>query len=206
MIKTCHNRLYDSFFNYYIHRILKKDFHSIHVVGEWNRDVESSHLIIGNHVSWWDGFWVYYLNKRFFQKRLHVMMLEKQLKERKFLSRFGAFSIEPGSRSVLESLNYAAEKLREQGNLVVMYPQGKIASFSAGVLPFQPGIEYVLKKSGINHVLFYVALVDYFSNRNPVLNLYLGRAECNEPTADSIEEQFRRFYFQAVEKQSEIES
>ena len=50
-------------FNWYLDAILKKDFSRIDVVGEWLVD-EGSYLLIGNYVSWWDGFWVYYLNKK----------------------------------------------------------------------------------------------------------------------------------------------
>ncbi|ASB49846.1 lysophospholipid acyltransferase family protein [Alkalitalea saponilacus] len=202
MIKACHHWLYDTFFNFYIHRILKKDFHSINIYGEWDAAGDNSQLIIGNHVSWWDGFWVYYLNKRLLKKQFHAMMLEEELKARRFLSKIGCFSVHPGKRSVVESLNYAVELLQEPGNLVLLYPQGRIASFSAGVLPFEPGIEYIAKKSGIKQVLFYVALVDYFSNRKPVLSLYLGKGEWNESTETSIENQFAEFYSDAKLKQS----
>ncbi|MDG5799941.1 lysophospholipid acyltransferase family protein [Marinilabiliaceae bacterium ANBcel2] len=201
MIKACHHWFYDTFFNFYIHRILKKDFHAINIFGEWDVPDESSNLVIGNHVSWWDGFWVYCLNKRFLKKRFHVMMLQEQLNDRKFLRRIGAFSIYPGTRSVLESLNYTVEKLKEPGNIVLMYPQGKIASFSAGVLPFQPGVEHVIKKSGVEKVLFYAAFVDFFEQRKPTLNIYLSDISTNKDKPLQVEDQFRDFYEDSLKKQ-----
>ena len=201
MIPARHHPLIDRFFNWYLRKILKKDFQAIEVIGHWPNNL-SSILVIGNHVSWWDGFWVYYLNKRFLNKRLYVMMLEEQLKPRMFLTRIGGFSIHPGTRSVIESIDYAAEKLKQPGNLVVMYPQGKIASFSAGVLQFQKGLEKVVKKSGIQQICFYVALTDYFSQRKPTLTFYLGVHTLTDASTQSIEQAFRLFYQKAVELQA----
>jgi hypothetical protein len=51
-------------------------------------------------------------------------MPEEQLATRMFLNKAGAFSIKPGSRSAIESLNYASSLLYEPENLVVVFPQG----------------------------------------------------------------------------------
>jgi len=201
MIPARHHLIIDQLFNWYLHIILKKDFYGIEVIGQWT-DNSASNLVIGNHVSWWDGFWVYYLNKRFLKKRLYVMMLEEQLKPRIFLTRIGGFSVNPGNKSVIESIDYAAEKLKQSGNLVVMYPQGRIASFSAGVLQFQKGVEKVVKKSGIQQILFYTALTDYFSQRKPTLTFYLGVHTLTDASTQSIEQAFRLFYQKAVEQQA----
>lgn len=205
MIQARHHKIYDFFFDHYIHHILKKDFHHIDVVGQWPVD-NDSYLIIGNHVSWWDGFWVYYLNKRFLKRQFYTMMLEEQLSSRMFLSRIGGFSVNPGHRSVIDSLNYAVTKLTQPGNLVVMYPQGRIASFSAGVLPFQKGVDYIIKKAQLKKVLFYVALVDYFSERKPTLTFYIGSYVLNHDFDESIENLFRLFYEDAVKKQARVSS
>ncbi|MCA1745521.1 MAG: hypothetical protein LC643_07450 [Bacteroidales bacterium] len=155
MIKARHSRMYDVFFNWYLHRILKKDFSRIDVVGSWPVHGQSV-LVIGNHVSWWDGFWVYYLNKRFLKKKLHVMMLESQLKHRRFLTRIGAFSIEPGS------------------------------------------VAQIIKKAGLQQVLFYVALPDYFSHRKPVLTLYLDAASVEGFSSEDLQEAYEQFHKQSL--------
>jgi 1-acyl-sn-glycerol-3-phosphate acyltransferase len=197
MIEARHSRMYDVFFNWYLHSLFRKDFSRVDVVGRWPVH-EQSDLVIGNHVSWWDGFWVYYLNKRFLKKKLHVMMLESQLKHRRFLTRIGAFSIEPGSRDMVHSLNYSAHLLQQPGHLVVMYPQGEIASLSAGVLPFKNGVVQVIKKASIQQVLFYVALLDYFSHRKPVLTLYLGTVSVEGCTTNDLQKAYEQFYKQSL--------
>lgn len=205
MIPANHHKGYDAFFNWYIHRILKKDFHQIEIHGSWPVG-STSELVIGNHVSWWDGFWVYYLNRRFLNKQLFVMMLEEQLAPRRFLSRIGGFSINPRHRSVVGSLDYAVSKLTSPGNLVVMYPQGQIASNSAGVLPFQKGFNRVVEKAGLKRVLFYVALIDYFSNRKPTLYFYLGHFDREDPNGTETEMAYHTFYSEAVALQAQKRS
>lgn len=202
MIEARHNKIYDAFFNWYLHAILKKDFNRIDVVGKWPVH-EQSDLVIGNHVSWWDGFWVYYLNKRLVNKQLYVMMLEEQLKPRRFLRRIGAFSIEPGSRDMVYSLNYAARLLQQPGHLVVMYPQGEMASLSAGVLPFKNGVSQLIDKAGLQQVLFYTALIDYFSERKPTLTLYLGSTMVDRDSAGDLQKAYENFHQQSLHLQAQ---
>ncbi|MEO1448923.1 MAG: hypothetical protein AAFV07_05305, partial [Bacteroidota bacterium] len=57
---------------------------------------DKSILLVGNHISWWDGFWPIWLNARHIGKQYHVMMLEEQLRPRMFMTKGGAFSIQPG--------------------------------------------------------------------------------------------------------------
>ncbi len=54
------------------------------------------------------------------------MMLEEQLRKRMYLNKSGGYSVRKGSRSILKSLDYTAELLKEKKSLVLMFPQGKI--------------------------------------------------------------------------------
>lgn len=42
-------------------------------------------------------------------------------------------------------MNYAINLLQQPCKVVVMYPQGQIASFSAEVLPFQKGVNEIVR-------------------------------------------------------------
>jgi len=193
MIEANHLWLWQWLFSHYLNCILKRDFQKIVINGSWTNNKES-YLLIGNHISWWDGFWALYLNNNLLKKKIYVMMLEEQLKSRKLLSRLGAFSIQPGTRSVLKSLDYAAQKLRGTGNLVVIYPQGKISPITANHPHFFSGIEKILNPSSGNEVLFYAVFVDYFSNRKPSLYFYLGEAAIENNKSEELEEKYYQFY------------
>ena len=155
--------------------------------------------MIGNHFGLWDGFIANLLNIRFLHRRIHVMMLEEQLQNRMFLNKAGAYSINPGSRSVVESLEYTADLLEDAKNLVVLYPQGEFQSVHDRIIRFQPGIMKVISR--LKHpvqVVFYAALVDYFSHRKPVLTLYFADLPVPVPTSiQALEDAYNEFYDKA---------
>jgi len=131
-------------------------------------------LMIGNHVSWWDGFFGQYINLELFDRKIHIMMLEEQLRQRMFLNKTGAYSIKKGDRSALESIRYTSEILSDPGNLVLLYPQGKIHSLYDFPLTFEEGWFRILKYLDQPiQMVFYVVLFDYYSNRKPELHIYL---------------------------------
>jgi 1-acyl-sn-glycerol-3-phosphate acyltransferase len=197
MIKAANHWFYKGFFDRYILYILKKDFKKIEIEGTWPKSDKAT-LMIGNHISWWDGFWVLYLNNRLLKKRLHVMMLEEQLKNYRFLNKIGGFSINPGTRSVMESLNYATELLSDSKNLLLVYPQGKLLSMHQPKNNFEPGIERILKNCNSSQILFYAAFTDYFSERKPTLFFYLKEVEFNRFSTAELNGLYQQFYNESL--------
>jgi 1-acyl-sn-glycerol-3-phosphate acyltransferase len=135
---------------------------------------EKAVLLIGNHFSWWDGFFALEAAKSFFHKKIYVMMLEEELRPRRFLSYAGAFSIQPGSRSALESLQYAAHLLTDPENLVVVFPQGEMRPHWEHPLRFQSGWIRILEMAGTNTALWFsAALPVYGADPRPLLKIWL---------------------------------
>lgn len=173
MINAEHSRLHQLFFRNFFRYILWKDFHRMEIIGEYY-DRGLPLLIIGNHISWWDGFIPYELNRRIFKRRFHLMMLEEQLQKIKFFRRLGAFSIDPGKRSALQSVNIASDILKIKDNLLVLFPQGEIQSQFKEDIIFRKGWFRILKNaSNPVHVLFMANRTDYLSHRKPTLYMYL---------------------------------
>lgn len=173
MIKARHRPFYTWFFRIYSDRMIRWHFRKVTIRGEFH-DHGQPILLIGNHFSWWDGFVANLLNTRVFQRKFHIMMLEEQLRRRMFLNKAGAYSIRKGNRSVLESLQYTSQLLVKNENLVVIYPQGEFESAYQQPVKFENGLKNIA--SGVHNkfqLLFYVALVDYFSHRKPFLTIYL---------------------------------
>ena len=157
-------------------------------------DDEQSALLIGTTSVCRYGFLGVLPQQCFLTKRVCIMMLEEQLRSRMFLSRLGAFSINPRSRSVVESLDYASERLSTPGNLVVVYPQGRIASATSDLPAFESGIDRVLRRSNNFKVLFYAAFTDYFSHRKPGLYFYLEEVGESIVNADDLRNKYASFY------------
>lgn len=173
MIAARHQKLWQWFFRIYLSLSMRRHFQAV----SYRDKVEDRGLpilVICNHFSWWDGFWVLQLNERFFKRRFHVMMLEEQLRKHPFLSRLGAFSIRKQDRAALRSLNYARNLLSDSSNMLLVFPQGEIQSIYNQQLCFQKGWYRILEN--ISHpvqVLMVANLVDYHAFRKPSLNVYM---------------------------------
>jgi hypothetical protein len=131
----------------FLKRLLRRSFHRLTLLGELPRLEPSLPLVIvPNHGTWWDGFFVYVLNRLLLRKRLYLMMLDEQLSRYRFFSRVGAFGIRPGMpRSVLETLKYCAAALQEPGNALCVFPQGELHYHALRPLGFQRGLERILQ-------------------------------------------------------------
>jgi len=152
-------------------------------------------LMIGNHVSWWDGFLVYLLNQKVFRRRVFLMMLEEQLRKYTFFSRLGAYSVDPGKpKSVSESLQYTMKLLEEQNTLITIFPQGELRPWHQRPLGYQRLPEWVAKKA--NRPLHFLPLamrLEFRDERKPIAILKTGKLRqvnaFNFPTVGELEQE-----------------
>ncbi len=173
IIKARHIPFFVNFFNIYTRLNIRNHFSSIKIVNHIPPP-SLPVLLIGNHSTWWDGFFAVYLNLKIFKKKIHVMMLEEQLTHRMFLNKAGAFSIKKGDRSMAETFQYSKEILKNNANLLLLFPQGEIQSSYTFPLKFEKGILNIFKNvKKPFQLVFYAALIDYFSTKKPQLNFYL---------------------------------
>jgi 1-acyl-sn-glycerol-3-phosphate acyltransferase len=204
MIEARHKPFWLKFFDIYTAYMLKKHFYKVDIQGHIESN-EHAVLIIGNHFSWWDGFFTYYLNRKTFRKKFHVMMLEEQLAPRPFLNKIGAFSIKKNMPSLMESLNYAASLLRSPEHLLLMFPQGEIQSMHTQKLLFEKGILSILKKAESPVDMYFMSnLIDYFSRKKPSLNIYLKKASTADyQNISELQQAYNDFYLDCISKQKE---
>lgn len=203
MIEANHRSIYVKFLKLYTALNLRLSFRKVTVEGESVVPADKPLLLIGNHFSWWDGFFAYYLNYTLWQRKFHVMMLEEQLATRMFLNKAGAYSVRQGSRSVIDSLNYTSRLLKKAENLVVIYPQGEISSLYTYPVRFERGIDRIIRNAGSEiTVLFYVALIDWFSSKKPSLTLRLRKYDYSgTPGHDELEKAFNSLIADSVAAQ-----
>jgi hypothetical protein len=150
MTRARHSPWADLIFLPYILRQFRKAFHGLYFLGPMPAlDPALPLLITPNHSTWWDGFFFYILNKRFWKRKGYLMMLEEQLSKYRFFSRIGAFGVEPGlARKSYEALRYSAAVLRDPANALCIFPQGVLRYSGVRPLEFQRGVEYILKLYG----------------------------------------------------------
>lgn len=195
MIKARHHFLAVQFFKWYVPWIINRQFEKV-VLHDAPSKIDSSLLVLSNHFSWWDPFLIFYSNQKLFNKKFFVMMLEAELRKRPLLARGGCYSVKKNSRGVVESLNYTLELLRDEKNLVLLFPQGEIESVQVWHLKFESGIRSIIKRMQSEpHILFTATFIEYFSQRKPEAHLYFKLLETNGTSANrNIESEYNEFY------------
>jgi hypothetical protein len=202
MIRPNYSKVHSWLLDSYIRSIICSDFSKVIITGDILPDNRSV-LLVANHFSWWDGFFGWYVNKKIFKKKFHVMMLEKELAQRKFFSRVGAFSINQKSRGVIESLDFCSDILSNPNNFLIMFPQGKLESSHLANIKFHKGISRIVKHAPQARIIFAACLVDYYAFRRPTLTIslmeYRGSSDLHE-----LEQCYNHHYSQSILKQDNL--
>ena len=159
MIKADHTYWARLLYNFYVPRLLKSNFQNFYLANEFPSIPKSEGLIITpNHFSWWDGFFIDYLLHQFSDRKIHLLMLEEQLKRYWFFQKVGAFSINPNNPvSMKETFNYIVEIIGDSKNVLLFYPQGEIEDYVKRPLKVKEGLKSVLKISNHNAKILPIA-------------------------------------------------
>lgn len=201
ILKAKHNFFIYPFFQWYAVWLIKRKFSKANIIGSFD-DKNLPVLLIANHISWWDGFWVMYLNLKILKRKFHFMMLEEQLRKFWFFNYTGGFSVNKKAKSVIETLNYTGELLSDSKNMVLIFPQGEIQSMHLQTFSFEKGINHILSgKEEKIQILFMANLVDYFSTPKPIINIYIQEYQDLQLNLESIENGYNEFYKRCVEHQ-----
>lgn len=191
-----------------INWILRRKFKKIviHSIPSINRN--SSFIFMANHFSFLDGFIAAYLIRKELYVRvplkgLYIMVLEKQLQKNKWITRFGGFSVSPGTDTVQESLAYAAEILSEPGNVLLFYPQGKIESNHTAYIQIKNGIADIISRiNGDCQMIWSSNLIDYYEGIKP--SLYCRLLDCGtnkEFDLNQFRKQVNEHHLLSIQKQ-----
>ena len=198
MITANHHGVIDPFFQWYTRSRLNRKFHAVHIDADFV-DTGRAVLLIANHVGWWDGFWMLYLNQRVTKRQFYFMMHEAQLKKHRYFCQIGGFSVHPGSAEVKQTLLYTLTLLNEPRNLVLLFPQGKIHSAYHSDIRFERGAQKIIDSiDGDTQVLFAANFTDYFSHARPSLYIYTQTQSASHLQKGQLEESYRTFYHQKL--------
>lgn len=178
MIKAEHKKWADIFFNFYLKRLFKKSFHDFRIINDLPLiNISQGLLVTPNHFSWWDGFFIYWLNKNMLNKKLFVMMLEEQLKRYWFFQKLGCYSIDLNdNKKLITSLKYTMELIPNSDNMVTIYPQGEIQFYEQRPVNLRTGIDFLAKKSTVDFQILPIAFKIHFINeRLPIIYARFGK-------------------------------
>lgn len=195
MIRANHAKFWVMKSKYYTKILLGFFFGNVNYDGQYEEKALPV-LLLSNHSFFYDGFIQISLNFKVFKRRFHFMMLEKELRKKKFLTKVGACSIDKGKRSSLESLDYAVELLQNKENLFLFFPQGKIESIYTREFTFEKGLlSHILENvSNDFQVVFNVNLINYGAKLKPDIFVYYETQRINsETTVEDLEKAFNLF-------------
>lgn len=125
---------------------LKQQFHHVLVqkIGPLPRPADGPLILYMNHSSWWDGYLMMLCHRRLLRRRFasYLLMEEKQLRDYRFFSWCGAFSVNRHDPAdVQASLDYVVALLRERRERALfIFPQGKIVHPDRRPLETYPGV------------------------------------------------------------------
>lgn len=143
-------------FNHYLSWNFKKNFQDIYCSGlSALSQIKTPLLFVSNHVSWWDGFFLFEIQRRIRPSaQLYTIALEKTCLENPILPRMGVLPLQPGNPGSLKALLQHLKRLRSEKApedlIVSFFPQGKITPSVLRDLNFQRGVEKVV--SALNPV------------------------------------------------------
>ncbi|MEO6149941.1 MAG: lysophospholipid acyltransferase family protein [Mucilaginibacter sp.] len=204
MIPAKKNRFLHWFFYRYINYIVKKNFHAVNF-NAIEADPKRSVLMVANHFSWWDGFILYYISYKLLNKRFHIMVLEETMRSHAPLKYMGAFSVAKNSRDIVASLDYAAGLLNDPGNLVVIYPQGKLYSNFVDEVIFDKGAWHILNKAKAKtRLMFAATFIENFEHKKPVAYVYMGESQAGIENISQLTTAYQQHYAASKARQQQI--
>jgi 1-acyl-sn-glycerol-3-phosphate acyltransferase len=187
LIKADHKKWAKLIFDIYLKRLFKKSFYDFRIINNLPQiDESKSTIVTPNHFSWWDGFFVYWLNKKTLNKKLYVMMLEEQLKKYWFFKKLGCYSIDLNdNKKVIASLKYTLALMPKNKNLITIYPQGEIESYEQRPLKLRDGIGFLTRKSESDFQIMPLAFkIHYAKQRLPIVYARFGKVINSKVVAD----------------------
>lgn len=186
MIEAKHKKWAELLFDLYINREFIKHFSNFYIVNDVPTIGEGKLIVTPNHFSWWDGFLIYKLNKKLFEKNFYILMLEDQLKRYWFFKFLGAFSInQSNSKSVVEVKQYINNKINEK-SLISIYPQGKMEVFKTEDIEVKEGLKYFINNKNKSFEVLPIAFkIQYYENQKPAILCRFGTLLKSEEIIDN---------------------
>lgn len=193
-----------NFFSWYIRHILKKDF-GTYGFNPFEVKAEKAVLLLANHFSWWDGFFMFQLNRLLFKKEFHVLVTEEEYKKHWFLKYLGAFSAEGKGKDALETLLHVGKLLDDPANMVLLFPQGKLYPVYTDSIAFEKGVMQAVNASKKEFQIVFAANLISYAGRKPKMQTYLANWEAEEyMSLQLLKSEYNKHYDQAVKNQSRM--
>ncbi|WP_129718133.1 1-acyl-sn-glycerol-3-phosphate acyltransferase [Pedobacter sp. SYP-B3415] len=203
MFEPRQNKLVSGFFSWYISFLIKRNFAS-YTYSDIEAGGTQSILMLANHFSWWDGFLLFHLNKKVFHRKFHVLITGENYRSVFFLKYLGGFAVSRRGKDIVDTLSFAGGLLEQPGNLVLLFPQGKIYSNHIGSVQFEKGVMQILQAGERRfRILFAATLTDYWEHKKASVRTYLQEWIPEQYVSlQLLKNAYNKHYQHAVEEQT----
>ncbi len=178
MIKAQKNTIIGNLFTLYHKRLLRKHFYRIHLTSEENlklNDASLPTILYANHSNWWDGFIAFQLTSKLLRVDDYLMMDIEQMKKYRFFKYVGVFSVNRNdAREGVESINYAAELLKNTKKYLWLFPQGEMLPQDCEPIKFYSGITRIAEKLGKVNLVPVSIRYEFVMEQRPEVFLKIG--------------------------------
>ena len=201
MLKAKHHFIIYPLFKVLTKLLIKINFKKVYIIGDFI-DNGRPVLVLANHISWWDGFWVIYLNLKKIRRKFHFMILEQQLRKHWYFQYTGGYSVRKNSRAMIESLDYSNAILANNRNMLFMFPQGEIHSSYDDRFKFGAGAQRIISRCDDEVVIVFVSnMYDYFSDSKLNLYTYIKSFQAKQLKGVDLEVSYNSFYINCLKEQ-----
>jgi len=110
-------------------------------------DSQRAVLLCANHVSWWDGFLLREVHRRWASRLpLYTVMLAAERRRFPWFRWMGALGLEPGNpASLLKLFRFLYRERQRRPYWLAFFPQGQIRPSFARPLRFQSGVRLIVR-------------------------------------------------------------
>lgn len=196
MIEAKHNYWARTIFDLYINRLLKKHFSHFYLLNNVSENISGRSLIITpNHISWWDGFFIDYLNKKILKRKIHLLMLEEQLSKYRFFIKVGAYSVKQNNAAnIASAVKYTSKIVSDTRNMAVIYPQGEIEPYDRRPLSIKKGIKLFVRQNENILILPVGFKILFHDEKKPDIYARFGKVVKAENLLNSFEIFIQEFH------------
>ncbi|HRI47463.1 MAG TPA: lysophospholipid acyltransferase family protein [Ignavibacteriaceae bacterium] len=157
---------------------MKKSFGNFYLINSPpSLSINDGLIVTPNHFSWWDGFFIDFISRRYYLgRKFYIMMLEEQLTKYGFFKYLGAYSIKLSNpKSIIETIDYTRKLIEDENSFVVVYPQGEIQPFDIEPIEIKKGLRNITK--GLKKQTFVLPIafkVQYDNQQTPDVYVRFG--------------------------------
>ncbi len=166
------------FFQVYIHRYLKKNFHAVRLSKKSMKDfVDQPVVIFANHPSWWDPLASLYLANKLMPNRGHYTPMDGEMLERYSIFKgLGYFGLTHGNRQSARKFLKISHAVIESGGVLWMTPQGRFSDVRERPAAFMSGMAHLVKLPQV--IRFQPLAIEYvyWNEKHAEVLLHFGEA------------------------------